>query len=861
MKALRSLNRPALAASLLVTITAVILESAGVFDRLEGASLTMRFQVARSRPQPLDPSIALVAIDDSSEETFGRWPWARSIQAKAIDEIERAGAHVVVFDVLYNEPSDDSAQDEALAAAIGRCEGVVAANVDAEQPIDESWLGPQGRHQLERVLEALGSSIELSDDQVIERAGLSEPWASRFQAQPIAFRKLAAWSRVQDLREQGRAPETLEQLFEAIGLAKTLVEGTSPERKMLERLWQRESAWQALSRFMPPATERPAPKEAPPILAIARSAGGAGMVYGPADPGGQTRRVKPFVATPGGDCLQLGIAGAAKFLGVDPRAVRLDGGRVVVGDRSIPLHDGKIVIDWPTATFDKFSTLRGGGAKCVAVPIGTLADLADQRLVQARQEAAYVEEAVKLAHNYARPESVLRTLPLPEEFRSDLIESIEWQFPGVLERGLDALPPETDEATRGAAKLVVNWVSLEQAVLKGRETLRRLEEQARSELGGKLVIVGYVATAQIADMINTPYGPRTPGCFVHAAVANMVLHGKGMQFTPWWIGPAATLVLGALCGVIAAVMGAGRGSLLALLALVAYLAAVLFVFGSWSIVAPMAAPLLGGFGSWVAGVTLVAVISQRERARVTRQFRARVSPQLVERLAANPGALSVGGLEREVTILFGDLAGFTTLSEQLGGAEVVSTLNRYMGAMTRQLTARRGYVNKFLGDGLLAFWSAFEVEPDQRRLAAEAALACQDAVTTLGDDPEFRDRPPIRLRLGIATGDVVVGDCGAPPELNDYTVIGDAVNLASRLESANKQFGTRILMDGNTAAGVSNAAGAPRLLALGPVIVVGQSVPVELFTVLNGKEPEGWEQAISGAVARFRAGDRAAALE
>lgn len=861
MNLARSFNRPALLASLLVTGVAVALESTGALARLEGMTLTQRFAYARSTPQPLNDRIALVAIDDGSERAIGRWPWNRSQQALGIDEIARAGASVVAFDVMYFEPSSDPAEDQALAEAIARARSIVAANVVPDDIVGEIWMDPLGRAQLDRLLEVLGASIEMPRDLVVERAGLVEPWRSRFLSQPLAFRELAAWTRLQRLRDQGRRPASFEQFLMLLGVPRALVQGQSPERQMLQRLWERDLAWQALAGFMPPATGRPSPRESPPLRAIAEAASGVGMVHGPADPGGQTRRVLPAVPTPAGDCLQLGLAAAAEFKGVPARQVRIETDRVVVGDVVLPLTNGTILVDWPTATFDGWPSLRGGGPQRVAVPFGTLVSLGRQRQVQARNETNYREAAEILAEFLSRDAEPLRSPPLDPSVLHDLRDAIEFSFPGLLEQGLEALPEDATEEEIEPAKRCLEWWTLHEAVLAGREVIADAESRLREALSGTLVFIGHVATGAMADMINTPFGARTPGVFVHAAVASMVLDHRSLRVAPAWTAPLATVTLGLLCALVAAGMGAGRGSAVALVLLLAAFAAVWFAFGLWSIVLPMVAPLSAGFASWVAGVTMVAVISQRERARVMRQFRARVSPQLVERLAANPDAVSVGGVEREVTILFGDLAGFTTLSEQLEGAEVVRTLNRYMSALTRELTARGAYVNKFLGDGLLAFWSAFGEEPRQRRLAVEAALQCQRAVAALGQDPEFRGRPPIRLRLGIATGEVVVGDCGAPPELNDYTVIGDAVNLSSRLESANKQFGTPILMDGTTAAGVIGTPGAPVLLRLGRVVVVGQSVPVELFTVLDGTMSEAMRAALESAVEAFESGDRAKATQ
>ena len=404
------------------------------------------------------------------------------------------------------------------------------------------------------------------------------------------------------------------------------------------------------------------------------------------------------------------------------------------------------------------------------------------------------------------------------------------------------------------------WRLLHGAVREGEAKLAESDARLRTLLGDKLVFFGFTATGTMADMVSTIFDPRTPGVFGHIAAADMMLNGRTLRFAPAWTSPLAVVLLGLTAALVAARFGAGAG-FVALLMLLACYAGLLGVVGfdRFDIVYPMAAPVLAGLNSWVTATAAVAVINQREKLRIQKQFRARVSPQLVDLLAENPKALSMGGVERETTILFGDLAGFTTISEQLGGPDVVKTLNLYMGAMTRELTAQNAYVNKFLGDGLLAFWSAFVPEPRQCELAIASAIACQRLVKEIGERPDRAGLPPITLRLGIATGKVVIGDCGAPPDLNDYTVIGDSVNLAARLESANKQFGTSILIDGTTAV-AARSSGLP-VCSLGRVVVVGQSVPIDLHEVCIDADPMERIRMTEQAVQAFAGGDFTAARE
>jgi adenylate cyclase len=273
-----------------------------------------------------------------------------------------------------------------------------------------------------------------------------------------------------------------------------------------------------------------------------------------------------------------------------------------------------------------------------------------------------------------------------------------------------------------------------------------------------------------------------------------------------------------------------------LLSLIFYVAgAGLAALAMGNLVLPLAGPVLAGLGAWICGTSVQAAMSQRDKRRITRQFRARVSEQLVDALIADPNAVSMNGVSREMTIFFADLAGFTTLSESLGSEQVVRILNTYLSALTNQLVEHGAYVNKFLGDGVMAFWSAFREEPAQAHLACAAALACQETLREL-NEKTGDEHPPVALRVGLATGIAVVGDCGAPPDLNDYTVIGDTANLASRMESANKQFGTGILINGRTHECLD---GAPvRCRKVGLIQVVGRQGAVEAWEIVSTSFPQ-----------------------
>ena len=346
-------------------------------------------------------------------------------------------------------------------------------------------------------------------------------------------------------------------------------------------------------------------------------------------------------------------------------------------------------------------------------------------------------------------------------------------------------------------------------------------------------------------------------CLVHATLADMVLQDRKLRLAPNWAGPLAVLVLGILVAILVASLGPWWATSLSLLSIVIYTGVGgVLALSLGNLVLPLAAPVVSGIGAWACGTGVQAAMAQRDKRRITRQFRARVSEQLVDALIADPGAISMTGVSREMTIFFADLAGFTRMSESLGSEQIVRILNTYLSALTVQLVEHGAYVNKFLGDGVMAFWSAFREEPAQAHLASGAALACQEIMEQLNALNEG-EHPSIGLRVGIATGPAIVGDCGAPPDLNDYTVIGDTANLASRLEGANKQFGTGVMINDLTRQYMADTP--VRCRCIGTIQVVGRQTPVKAWEVVNLNFPQDaidLSQALAEAIER---GDQQAA--
>lgn len=254
--------------------------------------------------------------------------------------------------------------------------------------------------------------------------------------------------------------------------------------------------------------------------------------------------------------------------------------------------------------------------------------------------------------------------------------------------------------------------------------------------------------------------------------------------------------------------------------------------------------------------------SEAQRKHVTRRFESYVDPALVKYVIENPQTEHIAGEVRELTVVFTDLEGFTALTERLR-ENAVSLLNEYLRLMVPLIRSHNGYRNKFLGDGMMFFYGAPEQNPDHAIHAVATVLKMQETMVNFNAllaerRSQYGDSlPQLAMRTGVSTGQMVVGDAG-PAEASDYTVLGDTVNLGARLESANKQLGTRILLSERTVELLP--ANLFLLQPVGRIQVAGLKVPVMTYEPLAQWDVATERQKASAAwhaqmTAAFRAGD------
>jgi adenylate cyclase len=256
---------------------------------------------------------------------------------------------------------------------------------------------------------------------------------------------------------------------------------------------------------------------------------------------------------------------------------------------------------------------------------------------------------------------------------------------------------------------------------------------------------------------------------------------------------------------------------------------VVVLFSRFSIVMPAISPLSGIVVAYFASTAYYYVTERKQRLLIKTMFSTYVNPRVVDELIAHPEKLKLGGERKELTVLFCDLKDFTTLSEKLPSEHLVSLLNEYFSEMSDIVLRNEGTLDKFFGDAIVAFWGAPLPQDDHALRACMSALDMQQRLAAIRQQWKNEGKPELYARIGINTGEMVVGNMGGTGKY-DYTVIGDGVNIASRLEGANKVYRTGIMVSESTYSLVKHRI-VGRELDL--IAVKGRSEPLRTYELLQ----------------------------
>ena len=386
-------------------------------------------------------------------------------------------------------------------------------------------------------------------------------------------------------------------------------------------------------------------------------------------------------------------------------------------------------------------------------------------------------------------------------------------------------------------------------------------DAARNALEGKIVFWG-VNVSGSDDTLATPLPFLTDGPVFQATVLDNLLHGDGRVLAPKRWNVALLIALGVLLGAIAGgTRHAWVGHSAALGAAVLVVAAALALFARGTAIDVFTPLLLTGL-TWGGTSALRAMTAGRYNKWLEGTFGRYLAPPIIEAIKDDPSLLVLGGRRRNITVFFSDIAGFTSISRNLEAEQLVELLNQYLTESATAVLAQAGVVDKFEGDAVMAFFGDPIAHEDHALRACRAALDTIERLPKLASTLKRLGIPALHIRIGLNTGDAVVGNMGSH-DRNDYTCMGDTVNLAARLESGNKAFGSTILIGPDT-----YAQARDHILAkpIGDVVVVGWDEPVAVYELVAMKVAASPDlvshvSAYTQAHDAVRAGDWSAARE
>ncbi|MEW5900476.1 MAG: adenylate/guanylate cyclase domain-containing protein [Acidobacteriota bacterium] len=431
-------------------------------------------------------------------------------------------------------------------------------------------------------------------------------------------------------------------------------------------------------------------------------------------------------------------------------------------------------------------------------------------------------------------DGIFRRLPLAVSYGNLLIPSVPLALSRFVRQGekLPAFPfdkegnliiryhgPTGTYPTYKIAAIVNSWAQLE----AGAEP--QLPPQ---EFAGKIVFVGGSAPG-LLDLRSTPLDAVSPGVNIQAAVTDNILSQDFMRSQPPALFLGLLLFFAVLTAMAASVIrkiGSQVAVFFVCLALPLGASGLAFRTGYWL---ELVIPELAVLTSFIAASLLNYSLEGKERRFIKSVFRYYLSPDVIERIIQNPSLLRLGGEKREISSFFSDVAGFTTLSEALSPEDLVSLLNEYLSEMTDIILSAGGTLDKYEGDAIIAFWNAPLEQADHALRACRAALLCQKRLAELR--PHFQEKygHTVAMRIGLNSGPAVVGNMGSSRRF-DYTAIGDAVNLAARLEGACKQYKIPLLAGEEAYRRVKNEIAAREVDI---IRVVGKKAAVAVYEIIG----------------------------
>lgn len=840
-----------------LTAIVLVMEGMGALSPLENWLYDIRARNCQFYAKAPTTQLVHLDIDDAALDSVGKWPWDRRFIAEVIDEIREAGAMALSLDITFSDDETQGATQQsvvsaaAVAATTAPTTAPAAAVVESQQERDikaaaakdaalaaavkrfpniilaaDFSFAKLGETELRRVVrEQLRADLELTPEYLTE-------WLRKYggpklrDSSPEDVREVLVHARREVAREKLLAAPSL-PVSELLPKETRTGLVTSPLLRLVENERQKARAILTMSRLFPREVPEDVPDllvatgESPPLEILtqaiweARKAGGRGMIGSVTSfkddlsSDGVVRSVPLLINDRGKMMPQFGLALACMVLGVDPQnrtelsvgpnqivltppgresivipisTVRVPGGKSIGATFAIPWFGGPdwttmynwpkgttvvnhFPITWATSIVEKrnYQRINEASQQRVMGEVAEIRELADLKPADPKRPFAEVVEETLAAY----------------KFQLDGLRAMTEQE--RREAGLDKVLRQADNM----ALLSANSRAMESEIATAKEQLRRA-------IAGRAVIVGSTASSA-GDLVTTSLHSACPGSVVHGVIFNAVVTRSLLARAPAWISYLIAICFGIAMTFAVSKLTPWRATFLAVFLVISFaIINGLWLFDRYNIILNASAPLAATVVVWAG----CSAANAGERFRIMQMLRGYIDPALVEYLQEHSEKDLFSPRMTEMTVVFTDLQGFTTISQELG-EKTAPLISRYMSVMVEVIRRRGGIVNKFLGDGIMFFFGAPEVDPKHPENAVITVLEMHKALEKFNQEIKEEGYPELAMRCGVSTGNMVVGNAG-PEDAKDYTVLGDAVNLGARLEAANKACNTRVLVTERT---------------------------------------------------------------
>lgn len=787
-------------------------------------------------PVAESPQILLLNIDDQAIAQVGIWPWSRNIVADGLILLREFKAGCTVFDIEYVDSSPRGVDSRYLEQTLpdlfktkfsglkentsGLINALSTGNIPLKEAPDYATSLADLTDSLQQDLTKAVGKIARDNDAYLGQAA---------RANGSAFFTV---NMIDDNIQLYHVTDELKQYVDA-NIPIPLINRNKNNRVPFFK----SSSIQ------------------PTIYPIISGGRGAGFPNVEVDDDGVRRRINLLVEYKGKTYAQLILRPLLYFLG-NPE-VSLSGTTITLKDArlsdgtvktiNIPLSpDGKLLINWPATRFsDSFRSLS---FKQLVVHDLVLTNLVSSLTVmeQAGYFANYQGETPPLdLYRYAeglKADILDGTRPPAdmEEFaqtREKFLAETALFLNGTAEKSLlgqiDGLiaDPQLDAETKASyAEIRAQAQTVFAAVKSDYDQLTQIRAILKKDIPGSIVLIGLTGISTTDTGVN-PFEKNYMNVGTHAAVANTILTSSFLTEWPLWMSLLLAIAMSFTVTLLIRKKEPKTGIIIGLVVVVLTAAAGVLVFLLFKSYFPLITPLLS-LAITILGVSIVKFFkSEGEKSFLRNAFSRYLSSDVISQLLQDPDRLNLGGEKKNLSVIFTDIKGFSTISENLDPVQLVGLLNEYLTAMSDIILEECGTIDKYEGDAIISFFGAPVPLDDHPYRACLAAIRMKRAEQALNERliAEGKMSSPLMTRIGINTGEMVVGNMGTPRKM-DYTVMGSSVNLASRLEGVNKQYGTWILTSENV---VQQAGDSFLTRKLDRVRVIGIDTPVRLYEVLE----------------------------